>query len=226
MTAATWRATPKAALRRLAATAGPAGVVIGRQHSGALSPVRLLRPQPTRAVIVGGYWAARLVVFRCLGIGALVEVTTASPARWAGLAESAGAAARFRVVPAGQYVEPWVTPSATLPLIQVNDAGGRGAEKPTLGPWHTSMTILPAVTAHTAPVLSDADVVLLQRLSAPEADVAVTALRLPTDALTKLTQIHDDMMVTIVVGEPRYIFIVTTPMENDLFGPPRRERDV
>ena len=68
-TALTWHATARRGLRRLTALAGPAGVVLGREHSGALAPIRLLRPDPTRvgSSVVRGLTA--LIVFRCLGVG-------------------------------------------------------------------------------------------------------------------------------------------------------------
>ena len=44
--ATAWHATAAPALKRLAASAGPTGVILGRDHSGALAPVRLLRAEP------------------------------------------------------------------------------------------------------------------------------------------------------------------------------------
>jgi hypothetical protein len=223
MTAVIWRAVAKDSLRRLSAVAGPAGVVIGRDHSGALASVRLLRVQPTRAAIVGGYWAARVMAFRCLGAGAAVEVVTAAPGRWSGLAESDGSG-RFRVIQAGQWVEPWMPQGSARPVVQINDVGaGRAPDRPPLGPWHTSLTVLSSLTSNTAGALADAEIVMLQRLTAAEADACVSALRLPGDAVAKLQQLHDDMVVTVVAGEPRYLWWATTSIENDAFGPAHRD---
>jgi type VII secretion protein EccE len=222
MTAAAWRAAPKDALRRLFAAAGPAGVVVGRDHPGTVAPVRLLRPQPTRVALVGGYWAARLVVLRCLAAGALVEVVTASPARWAGLAENAGVGARFRLLQTGEIAPPLIPLGSARPVVQVND-GGRSMERPDLGAWHTSMTIVTTLTSNTAAALADANIVMLQRLSPQEADACVTALRLPPETATRLQQLHDDMVVVVTAGELHYLWWATTSVENDLLGAARRD---
>jgi type VII secretion protein EccE len=222
MTAASWRAAPKEGLRRLFAAAGPAGVIVGRDHPGAVAPVRLLRPQPTRVALVGGYWAARLVVLRSLAAGAMVEVITADPIRWAGLAEGAGAGSRFRITRTGELAPPLVPLGSARPVVQVND-GGRSMERPDLGAWHTSMTIVTTLTSNTAAALADANVVLLQRLTPQEADACVAALRLPPDASTKLQQIHDDMVVAVVAGDMHFLWFATTSVEGDLLGPARRD---
>jgi type VII secretion protein EccE len=222
MTAASWRAAPKEGLRRLFAAAGPAGVVIGRDHPGGIAPARLLRPQPTRVALVGGYWAARLVVLRSLAAGALVEVITADPNRWAGLADGAGVGSRLRVTRTGELAPPLVPLGSARPVVQVND-GGRSMERPDLGGWHTSMTIVTTLTSNTATALADANVVLLQRLTPQEADACVTALRLPPDASTKLQHIHDDMVVAVVAGDMHFLWFATTSVESGLLGPARRD---
>jgi type VII secretion protein EccE len=222
MTAASWRAAPKEGLRRLFAAAGPAGVVIGRDHPGAIAPARLLRSQPTRVALVGGYWAARLVVLRSLAVGAMVEVITADPTRWAGLADGAGAGSRFRITRTGELAPPLVPLGSARPVVQVNDAG-RSMERPDLGGWHTSMTVVTTLTSNTAAAVADANIVLLQRLTPQEADACVAALRLPPDASTRLQQIHDDMVVAVVAGDMHFLWFATTSVENDLLGPARRD---
>ena len=67
---AIWHAGTTQSLSRLAAPAGPAGVVIGREHAGDLAPLRLFRPEPTRVVLLGGAWVGQLLVFRCIANGA------------------------------------------------------------------------------------------------------------------------------------------------------------
>lgn len=228
MTAATWRAAPKAALHRLSATAGPAGIILGRDHSGALAPVRLLRPEPTRVALVGGSWAARLLVFRCLAVGAVVEVTTVSLARWTALGESAGASGRLTAIRPGDPHEPLSSRGSEQPVVHINDVGlGNPMDRPAVGAWHTWVTVLPVLTSHSAPVVADANVVLMQRLGPEEADICVSALRLQPDTAAKLQQLHDDMVVVVVAGEPRYLFFAVTSVENEILGPARRgERSV
>jgi len=222
MTAANWRAAPKEALGRLFAAGGPTGVVVGRDHPGAVAPVRLLRPQPTRVVLVGGYWAARLVVLRCLAAGAFVEVITAAPVRWSGLADNAGVGSRLRLLQTGELAPPLVPLGSLRPVLQVNDSG-RPMEGADLGAWHTSMTVITSLTTHTAAGLTDANVVLLQRLSPQEADACVAALRLPPDMSAKLQHLHDDMVVAVTGAEVHYLWFATTSVEHELLGPARRD---
>jgi hypothetical protein len=107
-------------------------------------------------------------------------------------------------------------------VVQVNDAG-RSMERPDLGGWHTSMTIVTTLTSNTASALADANVVLLQRLTPQEADACVAALRLPPDASMRLQHIHDDMMVAVVAGDMHFLWFATSSVENDFLGPARRD---
>jgi hypothetical protein len=228
-TAATWQATDIAGLRRLTATAGPAGVILGRDFSGELTPVPLLRPEPTRVVLVGGPWATRLMVFRCLAVGCRVVVTTVAPARWTNLAEIAGSTDRVWVLPAhGTADLPLGPPGSVQPVLHVNDIGlGTPGSRPPLGPWQTSLTVLPVLTAQSASNLTDANIVVLQRLGADEAELCASSLRLAPAAGHRLQQMHDEMLVVISGNQIRYLTFSTTSVEDQLLGPPRRaERSV
>jgi hypothetical protein len=213
-----WRAARPAALRRLVGAAGPAGLIVGRDHAGALAPVRLLRAGPTRLAVVGGSWLAGLLAFRALGVGALLEVTTGNPAWWAGFAEAAGATGQVAVVRSGEPSP--VPPGLARPVVHLDDAGlGRA---PTGEPWHGWISVLTTLTGHNAHVTREADAVLVQRVTAEEADLCASTLRLPGDVAGKLQRLHDDMVVLLVGGQARYLWFATTAVETQLLGPARR----
>jgi hypothetical protein len=222
-----WHATAPESLRFLSATAGPAGVVLGRDHAGELAPLRLLRAEPTRVALVGGAWLECLVAFRCLGVGARIEVTTATPARWSWLTGQAGAADRVAVGGAADDLRRHDRPAGgRQPVLRINDLGLAVPAEPTgLGPWETQLTVIPTLTATTAPLLPEANAVLMQRLSLDEAAVCGSTLHLPVDTETKLAQLHDDLLVVMVGGVARFLWYAVTPIEEQLLGPPGR-RDV
>jgi hypothetical protein len=224
-TALTWHATAPRGLRRLTAMAGPAGVVLGRQHSGALAPVRLFRPEPTRVGVVGGSWLTALIVFRCLGAGARVEITTAMPSRWADVGQLAGVPERFAVGASdiGRSLNGEVLSGSMLPVLRLNDVGlGGGTESVPLGPWETLLTAVGTLTPTTAGALTESNVVILQRLSRDEAEVCAATLHLSPEVETRLHQMHDDMLVVVVSGVPQFLWFATTPIEEQLLGQPRR----
>jgi hypothetical protein len=222
-TAMTWHSSPPRSLGRLTATAGSVGVAIGRQHTGELAPIRVFRPEPTRVAAVGSAWLPRLIAFRCLGAGARVEITTAAPVRWADVAGIAGTP--DRVLVGGAIGRPTAVASSSLqPLLLINDVGlgGGGTESVPIGGWQTLLTAVPSLTPAAAPVVAEANVVVLQRLSAEEAEVCVSTLHLSADVETKLRQLHDDMLVVVVSGVPHFLWFATTPTEEQLLGPPHR----
>ncbi|HZN70519.1 MAG TPA: hypothetical protein VFC00_02380 [Micromonosporaceae bacterium] len=241
--AVTWHATPGRALGRLVATAGPAGLILGRDHSGAFVPVRLLRPEPTHVVLIGGSWAARLITFRCLGLGARVNVVSGGWSHWTGFGERAGAPGqlvltsvgpgfdagrpaerRFASSPPVNEPPPDEPAGSTRPVLHVYDVGPGGpVERPQLAPWHTQLTVLPQLTVHGGPVVAEADVVLLQRLDAEEASLCEQLLRLPPDTADRLQQMHDDMLAVLAPGADNYVWFAPTPVEYEILGGPHRD---
>jgi hypothetical protein len=111
------------------------------------------------------------------------------------------------------------------PVLLVTDTGVGGAsvERTTLSPWHTHVTVLPTLTMANSVSVSDAQVVLLQRLRPEEASICVAALRLPALTEHKLQQMHDEMFAVVISGVERYLWYATTSVEDEILGPPHRD---
>jgi ESX secretion system protein EccE len=194
---------------RIALPGTSGGVLLG--YDGGSRPVQvpLFRAEPTRAVLVGGLWAARLVVFRALATGARVVASTRAPKEWQGFGRWAtGRDDRLAMVPADRPVT--VAADAATPALLLSDAG-----RPIPGPWRTQLTVLPQLTPAGLP---PADLVLLQRLAGPEVPVAA-ALGLPAAHLAAL---HPDMLAVLDGRSDRYLWLRPTEIELRQFGAPRR----
>ena len=221
MSTAIWHAGTTPSLSRLAGGAGPAGVVIGREHAGELAPVRLFRPEPTRVVVVGGSWVAHLLVFRCMANDAQVTVTTSSPARWNAFRQRVAAGDEL-VVEAAGAAAPIVTHAPTgQPALYVTDVGPAGAERDEQQhAWACHLTRLPTLTTAGLTAVADAQVVVVSRLGEPEADLLTTSARLGSADATRLTQLHDDMFALVTAGSARYLWFATTSIEEEFLGRP------
>lgn len=208
-------------LSRVAVPALPAGVVIGRDQRRAPTVARLFQAQPTRSVLVGGWWAARLLVFRALGVGARVAVRTAWPEQWQGLGEEAtNRGDRLAVIPAGSMAA--VPARLDEPALHVLDLGDdAGPQRSHLGPWQAQLTVLPGLAPASPPVLVEADLVIFQRVSAAAAALAARALVLPAEVTGHLTMTPDDGVVLYGDGTVRYATFALTDIERQLLGGPQ-----
>jgi hypothetical protein len=78
------------------------------------------------------------------------------------------------------------------------------------------------LTSWDASALTWADVVILQRLTAAEADLAATALQL-TGAGTDLTRLRPDAVALVSRGSVHQLRLRPTALERDLIGSPARD---
>lgn len=215
-------ATPRA-LELLATPAPPAGLVIGRDAERKPVVVPMFRPEPTRAALVGGLWAAKIVVFRALALGARVAVCTVRPREWEGLGRAAtGRDDRLAVLAGDRPVTVDANPHS--PALYVYDVGDHGtATTPVLGPWRTQLTVLPRLTVYGSQAVEDAHLSILQRLHPDEAPAATTSLRVNSDNLRLLQMMYDDMVAVVRDGVPeRFVWSTPTSHETRLFGNPHR----
>jgi hypothetical protein len=208
------------ALARLSPRAGATGLLLGRDAQRAPVLVPLLRPEPTRAVLIGGSWLARIVVFRCLALGARVLVRTTEPRRWEGW-DPAG---RVVVIPGPQPV----TAHAGEPVLHVADLGGHtGGDLDADAGWQTLLTVADQLTDPAAAALAAADVVLVQRMWQQQASYVASVLRVdPPAAQAEAAQaaaaLPDDSAVLFGAGTYRQLWLGPTALERRLFGPPQR----
>jgi hypothetical protein len=211
----------RATLARVTVPTLPAGVVVGRDQRRAPIVLRLFRAEPTQSVLVGRWWAARLLVFRALGVGARVVVRTAWPEQWEGLGQEAtGRADRLAVIPVGSVAA--VPARMDEPALHVVDLGNdAGPQRAHLGPWQAQLTLLPGLVPAGIPVLADAGVTVFQRISAAEAGLATSALGLTAEVAGHLTMTPDDGLVLHSGTEVRYATMALTSVETGLLGPPK-----
>ncbi|MEU8656976.1 hypothetical protein [Actinoplanes philippinensis] len=217
-----WHTVPRAGLRRMTVTPpAPAGLLLGRDQQQAPVPLRLFAPDPARVALVGGVWAAQLLIFRAFSAGVRVVVVTSEPRAWAGFGERA-TGQQQRLVIAAEAGGPYGG-TAQTPLLTVFDLGVSGpVTSPPLGPWHTQLTILRQLDRPGVAVVQEAGLVVLQRLGGDEATLAAAALRLRPQSGQLLQSMNDDMMALIGDGDDRYVFLHQTGIEQQYVGPPRR----
>jgi len=211
----------RAALAQLTLPAVPAGVVVGRDQRRTPTVLRLFQAQPVQAVLVGRWWAARLLVFRALGVGARVVVRTGWPEQWQGLGEEAtNRTDRLAIIPVGSVAA--VPARMDEPALHVVDLGTEGGpQRAHLGPWQAQLTILPGLVPADLQVLTGAQVSVFQRVSPPEAGLAAGALGLDAEVAHHLTLTPDDGLILYGDGTVRYATLGQTDIERKLLGPPQ-----
>ncbi|THV22032.1 hypothetical protein [Glycomyces paridis] len=211
------------ALELMTSASPPSGLVIGRDAEQLPVVAPFFRPEETRINLIGGVYLARLLVFRALAIGTRVAVCTTRPQEWNGLGETAtGRGDRLAVLHGDQPVT--VEASQHSPALYVYDVGERGSQtKPVLGPWRTQLTVLPRLTNFADSLTGEAHMTVLQRLTAEEAQVARSAIRVNQEVLQWLQMLHDDMIAMLRKGQKeRYLWCSPTSIESQMFGAPMR----
>lgn len=213
---------------RFAAPQG--GVVVGR--TGANQPVvlRLFGPRPLRATFVGSTWAAHVILLRCLGYGAAIEVdaietvdraaagTLAPLGQWLSLDRVAGGTGRrVRRMGAG-HPEPPAT--AARPLLRLHDtgAGGVAQGRAVSGPWRTQLTVLPRLTGAAMPAVVDAALLLVQRLTPPEIGRVSQAINRRHPMLSQLSTMDGEMLAVMDSRAVQLVWLTPTPLERRLLG--------
>jgi hypothetical protein len=211
-----------AALAHLGVASPGTGLILGADVEGRAVPVRFFRPEPTTVTLVGGAWAAQLVLFRALALGVRTVVMTGDPASWQGLGERAtGQSGRVAVVHGEQPMAFAASPQQ--PVLVVYDLGLVGpSAAPELGPWQTQLTVLRRLDEPGVPSVEACQMVMMQRLSLVEAALAASALRLTGQSAQLLQRMDDEMVALLGGGADRYVWVTQTGTERQFLGPPRR----
>jgi hypothetical protein len=211
----------------------PSGVLVGRDRDGRAVVLRLFGPRPLSVAFVGGWWGAQILLHRCLGHGAAVLVdapatgATADQATMAGLAHwvaidrvaAVSGTAPGRVRPmAGDPALAWPA-TATQPLLRVHDVGPAGpAGRPALPAWHTQLTVLARLTSESLQLIAAADLVLVQRLEAPEAGLVGAALVLAPEVVAQFPAMDNETVAALRGQAVQYAWLTPTALERQAFG--------
>jgi hypothetical protein len=214
-------------LDALSPLADRGGMVLGSgPHDEPLS-VSMLRPEPTRLVLVGGLYLARQVALRAMATGAWVVVATGRPAAWQLLSRAAGEGPDGRPAPLVQVrrLAPIELPRASedAPLLVVHDGGAVPQELfAPRSPWQTTLYVLPYLHPQAEGTANNADLVLLQRLPMEQAQLAARMWRLTAPMTNQLAALPDDGVVALGPDLWLPLRLVTTPAEREILGPVRR----
>ncbi|SIR64571.1 hypothetical protein [Micromonospora avicenniae] len=215
-------AVSPAALARLSPARYAAGLVLGADRRRVPVTLRMFHPEPSRITLVGGVWAAQLVAFRVLALGARVTVVTTEPAVWNALGPAALGRAddRVEIRTAPGEVRP---ANAQRPMLLIHDVppAALGNALPEQ-PWQTRLTIVRRLEPAAARALKESGLCLLQRLTAAESALAQHALRLPRDSARFLQVMADDMITLVGAAGDRHLWLHQTDVEHQVLGPPRR----
>ncbi|MGH3836256.1 MAG: hypothetical protein ACRDSF_11210 [Pseudonocardiaceae bacterium] len=203
------------------------GMVLGSGPDDEPLSVSVLRPEPTRLVGVGGLYLARQVALRAMATGAWVVIATGRPAAWQPLTRAAGEGPDGRPAPLVQVrpLAPVELPRASedAPLLVVHDGGAVPQELfPPRSPWQTTLYVLPYLHPQAEGTANNANLVLLQRLPADQAQLAARMWRLSAPMTNQLTALPDDGVVALGPNLWLPLRLVTTPAEREILGPVRR----
>jgi type VII secretion protein EccE len=199
---------------------GGAGLVMGVNRHGEPTTVRLFRPEPTRMALFGGLRYTQLVALRALALGAQVVIQTGRPQSWEPFMRGvSGPGEALALAPPNRSIE--LAPATPLsPQLIIVDVGPVGATGVTVveAAWRATLVVRDDLAPHDLDILARADVVVLPALSAPEAEIAGTALGLG-QLSSHLPRVRPDM-VGVVVGRRtlRWTLLSATPIEQQLIG--------
>lgn len=217
-------------LETLSLTADSGGIVVGSDVHGDPVQLNLVRPTPTRLVLLGGLYLARQVVLRAAATGASVVVATGRPAAWEPLlratvdpAPERGGSSPEPVQLRGLQPAALPRPSEENPLLVVHDGSAVPQELyPPHGSWQTTAYVLPYLHPQAARTATSADVALVQRLPVGQAQLAGRMWRLHAAHSNQLASLTDDGVVAVGDGLWLPLRLVTTALESALLGPVRR----
>lgn len=201
---------------------GGDGVIVGLDEHGGPAVLGLGRAAPLAVALVGGLWTAQVVALRAAATGARVAVETGRPQRWAALAQMAGGGQQCvtlhdvgRVPPQG--------PTLDSPVLVLRDAGPRPPRTAVpQAPWQSVLTVLPYLGPDAEPVLRDAAIVGVQRVSPGEAALVARIMALPAPDADALPALDDRFTLWCTPVHRHLVATAPTEAETGLLGPARR----
>ncbi|MGH3648595.1 MAG: hypothetical protein ACRDTM_15655 [Micromonosporaceae bacterium] len=210
--------TGHAALGNLELNTGGAGLLLGLNRQNSPVTARLFRPEPTRAMLVGGLACVQLLAYRALALGVRVVVQSARAAAWERFASGAGGGVGF-IAPGAAIDTP---ATATFPQLVIIDVGPSVGELDAqAGSWRSTLTVRDELTAWDVDTLTRADVAVMQPLSEVEAALAASALGLH-EVQEWMSRIRADMVTLVSHGTVRWALLAASPAEQQIVGNPTR----
>ncbi|WP_439661888.1 hypothetical protein ACSHWB_10500 [Lentzea sp. HUAS TT2] len=203
------------------------GMMLGQGTKGEPLSVSVLRPTPTRMVVVGGLYLARQIALRAMATGAWIIIATGRPQAWQPVVRAAGQGPDGRPSQLVQLrrLSPADLPRPTedMPLLVIHDGGHVPQELfPPRAPWQTTMYVLPYLHPQASSTANNADLVLLQRLPMGQAQLAGQMWRLRPQMFQQLTQLKDDQVIAMGQDMWAHLRLYTTPAEQQILGAVRR----
>lgn len=206
-------ACPADALDALAPPVPRGGVLLGRDPDRRPVLVDVFRHRPTRLVLVGGVWPARLVLLRCLAVGARAVASPGQP-DWVSLGRWATGVDHC-VLPPGEVL----APHPAAPVLVSVDATGGAAPQPA--GWQAAAV---TCTRPTAALLAGADLLVTGKLLPADAQLVAATFGLAGDAVSLLSRMYDDMVAVVERGSVRFAWPTPSPAEREVLTPPREDR--
>jgi hypothetical protein len=210
------------ALGALTAEGGYTALILGHDTDGAPVHLLMFRPPPTIVTFIGDWRTARILLLRCLGLGARAVIRAGGGLgevpQWTDLDHAAaGTGRRVWAMPVEQPMTPGLL--GTPMILYVYDGGLAGPPaRQALGPWQTQLTVLGNVSQAGTQAIASADVVVAQRLDHSEASLAAAILGYGEQTVSMLSTMPDDMVMALSRGTARYAWLTPTTVERRLFG--------
>lgn len=214
---------PPALVDALGPPVRPAGVVVGADPDGEPVAVSLVRPEPTRVVLLGGLYLARQVTLRAVATGTRAVVVTGRPPAWEAVRRAGARDSDDETVRVVGEPPPDLAVPDGRPLLLVHDRGATArGPSPARRAWQTTLVVLPSLVPAVSDLADDADLVLLQRLPPHEAELAGRLWRLTPTMSETLRTLPDRGAVLLGRNLWRRLDLVTGPRETAILGPVRR----
>lgn len=208
------------ALARFDVPVTSGSVVVGQGQGREPVAVQLFRSRPTHVALVTSGYVARLLAWRALATGALVQAVTSRPHSWTPLV-GAVPPSRMRVAPPGS--PPLQGSGADAPMLRCEDGGPDATRhRSAIGPWQAVLAVHDFAIPRAVAALTTFDLVVLQRIAPELVQSVQRSFGLPEEFVTWLPRLPDNTVALITASHARLVSLGLTQLELDVLGPPTR----